>query len=356
MELQKVKDKLKKGPCIIDKNNLNWIYLDNVVFYERSEDFDKVIDDINEVLPLDKKILIDNDLGKLSRRIPFVNLSKKINRVELNKKIFENYESAKELLPRQSNLYKKILEVPDYETIFLLIIDGLSYERAKNYFDCKPVLVDGITKTKECMKRIVGEAPTIAERMLEKDRDNIYGYSYWSREEEELTREIFTPIPEEDFMVYKQFDEVIKDLKNKNLNQGFVQIILNGLDGYCHSHRDYPPIDALLKQQLQNNLRKLEKFCKRKNISSTIFMTSDHGILWERNNNFEMVNEFNLKDKGKRYTSGKIMRDITKVFKDQKYTAFKYPYITQKIKRNEWGVHGGLSYEENIVPLIKKEV
>lgn len=356
MGIKKVKKDLKKGPYIINKNNLNWLYINNVKYYERSEYFDKELDDLNRYLPTDKKILINNDMGKLSRRIPSIHLKKKTDRVNLNKIIFKNYDTAEQILLKQSNTYKKILEVPDYETVFLIMVDGLSYERARKYFECDPILVDGISNTKEGMKRITGEKPTIAERMLNKGKENIYGYSYWSREENDLTKSLFTPIPEEDFLTYKKFDEVLSNLKKRDLFGGFVQIVLNGLDGYCHQHRDDPPIDAIIKTQLKNNLLKLEKFCKKNNMSSTIFMTSDHGILWERNNRFKRVNQFNLKDKGKRYTSGKIVRSITKVYDNENYTALKYPFITEKMKRNEWGVHGGLSYEESIVPLIKREV
>jgi len=221
MGIKKVKKDLKKGPYIINKNNLNWLYINNVKYYERSEYFDKELDDLNRYLPTDKKILINNDMGKLSRRIPSIHLKKKTDRVNLNKIIFKNYDTAEQILLKQSNTYKKILEVPDYETVFLIMVDGLSYERARKYFECDPILVDGISNTKEGMKRITGEKPTIAERMLNKGKENIYGYSYWSREENDLTKSLFTPIPEEDFLTYKKFDEVLSNLKKRDLFGGF---------------------------------------------------------------------------------------------------------------------------------------
>lgn len=356
MDINEIKEKFTKGPYIVDRTNLNLLRLDDIHFYEKSENFDYEIDNINKSLPTNKKILINNDHSKVSRRIPFLNINRNITRIELNKIVSKNYDTAKQLLLNQSNLYKRILKVPDYETIFLIIVDGLSYERAKRYFDCEPILVDGITKTKNGMNRIVGEDYTLPQRIIDNGRENVYGYSYWSREENpEITKPIFSPIPEEDFYVYKEFNEVISDLETKNLDKGYIQIISNGLDNICHKYRDKPPIDFTL-EKLKKNLMKIEDLCRKKNIPSTIFMTSDHGILWEKDNNFEIYDDFNLKDKGKRYTSGKILRDITKVFEKENYTAFKFPYITSKIKRTEWGVHGGLSYEENIIPLIKKEV
>jgi len=355
MDIDKINYKLKCGPHIIDRTNLNWIYFNNIKFFNQSENFDRMIDNLHKFLPIDKRILINNNFSKLSRRIPFIDIGREINRVELNKVIFQNYDTAKEILVNQSRLYEKILEVPEYEAIFLIVVDGLSYERAKKYFDCEPILVDGISKTENGMKRIVGKDYTLAARMLDQGRENVYGYSYWSRNENELTEPIFAPIPEEDLFVYKEFSEVVSDLKKKDINQGYVQIILNGLDSISHRHRDKPYLDHILKD-LKEKLRMIENLCKNKKINSTIFMTSDHGILWTKNNELKVSDDFNLKDKGKRYTSGKIHRRITKVFDNENFTALKYPYITEKIRRNEWGVHGGLSYEENVVPLIKRVV
>jgi len=33
-----------------------------------------------------------------------------------------------------------------------------------------------------------------------------------------------------------------------------------------------------------------------------------------------------------------------------------YPFLFNPISRLEWGVHGGISYQESIVPFVKMEV
>ena len=70
------------------------------------------------------------------------------------------------------------------------------------------------------------------------------------------------------------------------------------------------------------------------------------------------ITDKSLREGGPRYTKGKILREHTVNFDgfDIGITSIKYPYITKKLKRNEIGVHGGVSYEESIIPLITRVV
>jgi hypothetical protein len=38
------------------------------------------------------------------------------------------------------------------------------------------------------------------------------------------------------------------------------------------------------------------------------------------------------------------------------YFSLEYPYIFKKLSSLEWGVHGGISFQENVVPFVKEEV
>jgi hypothetical protein len=40
-------------------------------------------------------------------------------------------------------------------------------------------------------------------------------------------------------------------------------------------------------------------------------------------------------------------------FAGRAFTLLNYPYLRRRLRANEWGVHGGLSFEESIVPLLR---
>jgi hypothetical protein len=359
MQIEDVEKLLSKGPLILENEKLKALLLKNIHIIEDPIKFENKLDDLDYQLPR-QKLVIRGDKGRISRRIPFLNLDIDFpDRITLNKLISERYETAKALLSKQSEISEKIFQIPSDETVILVIVDGLSYHDARYYFDCEPIFVDGATLTKPGMIRIIGK-PTIAERLYKKGIENIFGYSYWSREEEvDITQEIFTPIPPDDLHTYTEFSQVIQDLNQKDINRSYIQIITAGLDNICHEFRDAPPIKGVLKD-LQDRILSLEKLCKEKEVRSTIFITSDHGILWKKGNEDKLIqiDDLSLKEGGARWTKGKIFRDKTITYDgfDAEVTSLKYPYITKKLKRNEWGVHGGVSYEENVIPWITKVV
>ncbi|MFX0142081.1 MAG: hypothetical protein ACFFDN_51060 [Candidatus Hodarchaeota archaeon] len=357
MDKEKISLLLSKGPCIIEDNELKILSLNDIKIIKDPIEFEKRMDDPNYFLPNDRMILINNS-GRISRRIPSLKISTKIpNKTKLNNLISDKYEIAEQLFLKQSELPNLICNIPNDETSILIVVDGLSFHDAKKYFECKPVFVDGPSLTRNGILRIIGK-PTIAERLYNKGIRKIFGYSYWSREEKpNITGFAFSPIPPENLFVFEHFSEVIDDLYNKNINNSYIQIFISGLDEICHKFRDFPPIESIIKS-IKLKFESIYSLCKEKEIRSSILLTSDHGILWKKDNEFEIIKDFGLVEGGPRWTKGKILRNTTLNFngEDSKITSLKYPYITKKIRRNEWGVHGGISYEESIVPLISRVV
>jgi hypothetical protein len=39
-------------------------------------------------------------------------------------------------------------------------------------------------------------------------------------------------------------------------------------------------------------------------------------------------------------------------FEGKEFALLEYPYLRRDLRANEWGVHGGLSFEESVVPLL----
>jgi hypothetical protein len=39
-------------------------------------------------------------------------------------------------------------------------------------------------------------------------------------------------------------------------------------------------------------------------------------------------------------------------FREREFALLAYPFLRRPLRANEWGVHGGLSFEESVVPWI----
>ena len=129
---------------------------------------------------------------------------------------------------KQSELSERILNTPEDETVVFVIIDGLSFDMAKEYFPCEPIIVDGPSNTADGMMRIVG-IPTIAQKMYNRGTRNLIGYSYWSRDEgNELSSKMFAPIPEKNMVVYASFDQVLNDLKTRQTSRSLHSDLYDG--------------------------------------------------------------------------------------------------------------------------------
>jgi len=354
MNVDRADEYISRGPCILDSSNpFVPLVFKNLRVIEDPVDFENDLDDPRKLISRDR-LVIKGEHGRISRRFPriFVDVDLSDKQV-LNKTVADNFEMAKSLFPRQSDIAERLLQVSKEETVVLVVIDGLSYHDARRVFACEPMIVDGATITQDGIQRIVGN-PTIAQRMYQRGTRNLYGFSYWSREEEpDITGKSFSPIPEENFLRYESFDQVIEKLKEIDPPQSYIQIFVAGLDEICHRHRDSPPpLDSLLKQ-IGKKVSAVQKVLERKKTRGMIFATSDHGILWKEGNDLKILDDPQFKE-GVRYCTGKIIRDTAIASPDGKssVTCLKYPYISKAIKRNEWGVHGGISYEESIVPWI----
>jgi hypothetical protein len=88
-------------------------------------------------------------------------------------------------------------------------------------------------------------------------------------------------------------------------------------------------------------------------------LTADHGILWREaiEGRLEVVGDLIHEDAGHaRYVRGHVLRPYGRCVTclDSHYTAFRFPFMTRELRSNEWGVHGGISAWESIVPFIMR--
>lgn len=291
----------------------------------------------------------------LQHRLPAVRCAHDPLTTELNRVLLKRYEVVRANMLCQSQLADRIVREADAETIILMLVDGLAYADVKRcapewLSDTTPVLVDGVSITEHGMSRIVGE-PTLAQRLFDAGYRHLLGFTYWERAEEPLTDRLFTGFGDRVRKV-KSFDEALATLQGENLTNAFVQIVRTGLDSAAHRQREKPTIDAMTMDVL-SGLERLAALCERKGVSARVYLTSDHGILWAHEHRLQ-VYEYGDADHPRYYEYHKRSQHVVNVeFDGKAFAVLEYPYLRRELRANEWGVHGGLSFEESVVPLIR---
>jgi len=277
---------------------------------------------------------------------------------DLNRILFPKIEQVQKMVLCQSQVPDWIVQNAAGDCVILFLVDGLGLSDWKRFgkseLFCEPCFVDGLTVTSQGMKRIVGE-PTVAVRLAEKGYERSFGFSYWEREEEQLTDQIFFGVTEGVTKV-RSFEEALEALDKLPLENSFVSIVREGLDQLCHRHRDRPDVEATV-QQLGDEFLALAQRVQERGISATLFLTADHGILWRHEHNLRLY-EAGSSNVPPRYyegfMSGNLLWRVN--FLGNDYSLLTYPFIRRQLKSTEWGVHGGLSFEESFVPLAKLTV
>lgn len=360
MTLDLLDKMLEKSPVFIEGNIINLGTLSGVKVVRNPHYFLEKYDRLSLKSLEDQKVaLIDENETNISRRgFPKFYLEERPDPIKINDFLFKNVKLFSELLINQNNLWQEIKNHIEKDVIILVIVDGLSYFDCVPKYEAKPCLVNDITKTREGYISIIGK-PTIAQRLLNVGFVNLRGYSYWTRENDDtITDSIFTAFPKETMFKVNNFDQIIDNLEQKTLYKSYIQIVLGGLDHISHHSYDEPIIEPYI-DRIFERLEKLKQLLISKKRKGVVIMTSDHGLLWRNKHNFEVLDDYILKDNsGVRYTNGKIIRDYLYPLNscNKNYSLLKYPYITRSLRSTEWGIHGGISAWESIVPYVTKEV
>lgn len=277
---------------------------------------------------------------------------------ELNRVLFRRFDFIKAHMLCQSLVADEIVQRADGDAVVLMLVDGLSYADLKRYAPewlktAVPVLVDGASVTNQGMARIIGEPP-LAYRLFDTGFDRLLGFTYWERATEPLTDRIFIGFGDRVQRV-KSFKEVLATLSDENIYGAFIQIVRTGLDGVAHHQRDMPNIAAAVNDILRD-FDHLAQLFRRKGTSAWLHLISDHGILWAPEHDLQ-VYEFGDANHPRHYEHAKRGEHILNVeFEGREFALLAYPYLRRELRGNEWGVHGGLSFEESVVPWVLHHV
>ncbi len=348
---------LQQAPAMVQVHPLSFAFLpEEVRVFERARG---LIAELDAPTPQTETLLAALEIApEFSHRLPAIHCDHDPFVPELNHILLPKISWVQRWVLQQSEVPKAIAERATGDCVVCILIDGLGLWDWKRFaikqWHMDACFVDGVSITEHGMRRLVGDPP-LALRLAEKGYERSFGFSYWERTENELTDLLFAGVTEGVRKV-RSFDEALDALHRLPLEGAFVQIVRAGLDPLGHRFRDRPDVAAtvrLLCEEVTALARLLAEQC----LAAQIFLIADHGILWQHEHPL-LLYEAGSGNIPPRYYEGiysgeKVWRVS---FAGSDYTLLTYPYIRRPLRQTEWGVHGGLSFEESFVPFVTIKV
>lgn len=368
MSLEELLALLARTPVVANIHPVSLCYLpDDVTVLDSVVDAMCLLD--NPKPTRSGRLLIRNEQGERNGRFPHITCDHNPFTSELNDILFNNYDRIATNMLCQSHLASRIAkEAMDYNLVVMLLIDGLSYHDVQNWPELsnsswyiEPCFVDVPTVTHLAFPNVLG-SPTLAERLFEIGYHNRMGFTYWTREDNKLTDKLFKNIP--NVQKTSHFSHIIATLRQQfthdpSSGKSFFQIIRTGLDGYAHHQKRKPPIQAII-EDVRQELIQLASLCNEFNEKhgwrTALYLTSDHGILWF--NEFEPLvigtapagasarwchwrDLYHQNENGRQF-----------LVNNEEIYCLNYPQLRRPLRIDEQGVHGGISFQESLVPFV----
>ena len=360
---EEIKERAQQQPVIVPLPNLAQFYLKEFSIYSSVDDFQTDFYDPDHLFEND--VIIDAD----EHHADFDRLScdEETVKPQLNTVVdwteSADHQELEENLLVQSQTKEHILDAVSTENlVILIIVDGLSFESVRGTaVDAKPVFVDGISTTEPGYRRVIyGKgrySPTsvYADLLDTKRFYNDLAFTYWERGDEDLSTDLHSSMSS--VTRISSFSEVVDALRDEHPleEKTFVQITRMGLDQDSHNRKEEPNKSAVV-QDILRDLGKIFETANKLSDRFRIFLTADHGILWRD----QLPPEHSIVCEDyhphARFVEGTMnIKEGRTIFDTDgtKTTGLGYPHLTRKLANTEWGVHGGFSYYESIVPLIE---
>ncbi len=344
---------VERHPVVVTEGKLTVASIPRVCIWSDPQRFLERWD--NALIDPQRFHVIVDPQGRLSDRFPVADVPEIVDKRQTSEALFEQPEAFRELLPTQDRIWRLILKQKHKDVIVLIIVDGLSFDDCVSY-GATPCLAPGATLTSDGYLRVAGNGK-ITRRLFDHGFFRRIGFTPWSRDKNELTDSIFRYF--EDGSIHAlAFNDALEVVARNVRHKTYIQIVMAGLDSSCHHSTDQPLRKETVRR-IFSRLSQLEALLKAKGLSASLFLTADHGILWREDHSLEPMHEPRWsREDGVRYLHGHVLRDYLKpiTYRHFKRSVARYPFILRKLRATEWGVHGGISYEESIVPLHHVEV
>lgn len=342
-------------PPAFQGNALNLLFLDDArpirraAAYLRGLDSPNLCDVCREYLMPEERALWP---------FPVHSISEQPDPWLLSERLYDCFSTAEYLLPAQRDvgriLHEKAAKLqPDI--VALMVVDGLSYYDLPDGTDAQPCLVNGVSITDFGYREVIGK-PTVSERLFSLGYSHQMGFTYFDTKTNTLANDLYGVFGSSQVKRVVTFKECLEHISAERMSHGFIQITGPGLDALCHHHQDEPPV----KHYISDIFEKFDALidCLSNSHQNVLAcLTADHGILWRHSleGKWSVVNDLQVDDKRcVRHIRGSRIRDyiLVKSGFGGTFSMLRVPYITRKLRNNEWGVHGGISAWESIVPLI----
>ena len=292
---------------------------------------------------------------------PSAALGERPDPVCLSDVLFERFGEAGQILHTQSDIGQILLQRVDQtspDIVVLMVVDGLSYYDLPENEHMLPCLVSGVSTTAFGHRSVLGRPP-ICQRLFSRDYKRQLGFTYFDPDENELACELYSVFGGGKVHRITELDEALRLLRTKRMSKGFVQVTSSGLDQLCHQHHDRPPIQGYV-DEIMTRFERLVSCLSTGRRKVLACMTSDHGILWRDHlqGKPQLCPGIAPEDvHHPRYVLGGISRDCTLPWRSEgtTYSLLRFPFLTRPLRHTEWGVHGGISAWESIVPLVIQE-
>lgn len=350
---------LDHTPVVYEGEPLLLAELDNLVVEKDIWQYVKRTDD-RSPMPVERTVLL-GPVTSYFDRWPVMGMENRTpgDIPRFNRCLFQNYDQVRRFAFCQSHIADCIEEDLDVDVIALLLIDGLSYTDWADYPRVQSCLVEGPTLTPVGFRNIVGK-PTIARRLFQKGFHRRWGFSHWDRDNQ-LTNVLFHGFdPAMQMFRVAEFKEVLLKLNKLAPGQTYIQILINGLDAIGHRHRGRPPVKTIARHLYEDILLAMAEQLQRVGVTALIYATADHGILWrpEPGSEDKLVVVQDDRTTSHRYAKGAFLIADSRQFSchGANYTALASPYLFRPLTGLEWGTHGGISFQESVVPFVKLEV
>jgi hypothetical protein len=152
---------------------------------------------------------------------------------------------------------------------------------------------------------------------------------------------------------------VRREIRESSTQKIYLQVLRTGLDGYAHHQKRKPPVTAIV-ETIMNEMLSLARLFHEAGCTAQIHLTADHGILWRDEFEPEIMGHagagasprscgwrdlYQQEDPGRRFcVAGREIYSLP------------YPKTRRALRIDEQGVHGGISFQESIVPFVTMKV
>lgn len=368
MQLDELLTLLERTPVVAGLHPVSLCYLpDDVTVLDSVATAARLLDDPRPTLP--GRLLITSNDPMYKGRFPHVHCEHNPFTLDMNNILFERYDDVAARILCQSQLPNYIFsKAKTADLVILLLVDGLSYRDVEDWGSgtvpacyVEPCLVDVPTVTHVAFPNALG-TPPLAERLFDAGFHHRLGFTYWTREDNKLTNRLFQAISE----VHKtsHFHHIVETLRQQIGSKGqgvktYVQIVRTGLDGYAHSQRRRPPIAAIIddiRQEFLSLVDLCHELHQKFGWRISIYLTADHGILWYDEFQPVVIGTAPAKSSSRWCNWQELYHQEEKgrlfLVNNKEYYCLDYPKLRRPPRIDEQGVHGGISFQESVVPLV----